>query len=377
MKIAIDALPVKSLHHGMGTYIYNLTKHFLSFATGHEFVIYKKPEVFTDLEKDNKPQVHYHNLHKNRNQRILWEYTSLPGLLQKEQIDIFWGPSNFLPSRKVCKYVVTIHDLSSFTYAHTYPWLRRQYYQYIIKQAVKRADLIITDSEFSRQDIINAFSVPEQAVKVIYCGIDDIFQSIELSDKLLQIRSKYGLPNEFIFTLGVIEPKKNTDRLIQAYAGLIQKHHDLPKLVIGGSKKYGWKNRKIFELVDRFKLKDSVIFTGFIEHVDLPVMYSIAKLFILPSLFEGFGLPVIEAMACGTPVITSNTSSLPEIAGDAAVLINPYDTAEISQAIIKVISDKTLQNEMRAKGLINAKRFSWSASARELLSVFEQVGTKQ
>lgn len=377
MKIAIDALPVKSLHHGMGTYIYNLLKNLAALNSGHEFIIYKKPEVFTDLEKNKNPQVQFRNIEKNRNQRVLWEYTALPGLLKKEGADIFWGPSNFLPLKKVCKYVVTVHDLSSFTYAQTYPFLRRQYYQYIIKQAIKRADFIITDSEFSRQDIIVKFSVPEKTVKVVYCGIDDCFQPVGKSDKLTQIRNKYNLPDQFIFTLGVIEPKKNTDRLIQAYAGLIQKHRDLPRLVIGGSKKYGWKNRKIYELMDRLKLKESVIFTGFVEHQDLPVMYSMAKLFILPSLFEGFGLPVIEAMACGTPVITSNTSSLPEISGDAAVLINPYDTAEIGQTIIKVISDGQLQTEMRAKGFENIQRFSWSVAAQQLLSVFEHVGTKR
>ncbi|MBS4015545.1 MAG: glycosyltransferase family 4 protein [Candidatus Latescibacteria bacterium] len=376
MKIAIDALPAKSLHHGMGTYIYNLLKNLISFNSGHEFIIYKKPEVFTDLEKDQNQQVQFRNIKKSRNQRVLWEYTTLPKLLQKEQVDIFWGPSNFLPLRKACKYVVTIHDLSSFTYADTYPYLRRKYYQYIIKQAVKRADLIVTDSEFSRQDIVNTFSIPAEEVKVISCGIDDIFQPIDCSDKHTQIKSKYKLPDDFIFTLGVIEPKKNTQRLVQAYTQLKNKHVDLPKLVVGGSKKYGWKNRRIFQLVDELKLKDSVIFTGFIEHQDLPVIYSTAKLFILPSLFEGFGLPVIEAMACGTPVITSNTSSLPEIAGDAAVLINPYDTEEIGQAIIKVISDQQLQTEMRAKGFKNVKRFSWQESAHELLDVFEQIGKK-
>lgn len=377
MKIAIDALPVKSLQHGMGTYIFNLLKEMAQLDQAHDFVVFKKPSVFTDLEKSQRFNIQFRNLSKGLARRVVWEYTTLPKLLQKEQVDIFWGPSNFLPLRKACKYVVTIHDLSSFTYAHTYPYLRRKYYQYIIKQAVKRADLIITDSEFSRQDIINTFSVLPEMVKKIYCGIDDIFRRIESLDAIAQVKSKYKLPDDFILTLGVIEPKKNTERLIRAYAQLRDKHNNVPKLVIGGSKKYGWNNRRIFELVETLVLKDAVNFTDFIEQKDLPVVYSAAKLFILPSLFEGFGLPVIEAMACGTPVITSKTSSLPEITGDAAVLINPYDTEEIGQAIIKVISDQQLQTEMRVKGFENVKRFSWQESAHELLCMFEQVGKKQ
>ncbi len=377
MKIVIDALPVKSLQHGMGTYIFNLLKEMAQLDQAHDFVVFKKPSVFTDLEKSQRFNIQFRNLLKGLARRVVWEYTTLPKLLQKEQVDIFWGPSNFLPLRKACKYVVTIHDLSSFTYAHTYPYLRRKYYQYIIKQAVKRADLIITDSEFSRQDIINTFSVLPEMVKKIYCGIDDIFRRIESLDAIAQVKSKYKLPDDFILTLGVIEPKKNTERLIRAYAQLRDKYNNVPKLVIGGSKKYGWNNRRIFELVETLVLKDAVNFTDFIEQKDLPVVYSAAKLFILPSLFEGFGLPVIEAMACGTPVITSKTSSLPEITGDAAVLINPYDTEEIGQAIIKVISDQQLQTEMRVKGFENVKRFSWQESAHELLCMFEQVGKKQ
>jgi glycosyltransferase involved in cell wall biosynthesis len=375
MKIAIDALTVKSLYHGMGIYITNLLKQMVSDST-HSFIIYNKCREFEVLSKNNE-KVELQNVKKSKVLRILWEYLNLPTLLKQEKVNVFWGPSNFLPLKKVCKYVVTIHDLSSFTHAQTYPFARRNYYQYIIRQAVKRADLIVTDSLSSQKDLTDFFSVPKDKIKVIYCGVDDMFQPLTSTSIISQVKEQYHLPSNFILTLGVLEPKKNTDRLIKAYAAAKKQYFNLPQLVIAGSIKYGWSNKNIFKLVKQYNLAKDVIFTGSIKHIDLPALYSTAKLFILPSLFEGFGLPVIEAMACGTPVITSNVSSLPEVAGDAGILINPYDTEAISQTMIKVLSDKTLQKDMRTKGFENVKRFSWKNSAKELIGLFEEVANKQ
>lgn len=376
MRIAIDTLSAKSLYHGMGIYIFNLLKHIMSIDNNNKFIIYKKPEVFSGLFLNDNDRVQIRNINKNRLARISWEYAMLPKILKKEKIDVFWGPSNFLPITKTCKYVVTIHDLSSFTYAQAYPWLRRKYYQYNIKQAVKRADFIITDSEFSKQDIIKYFRVPQEKIRVIYCGIDAFFKKVTANDTLEKVKKKYQLPDEFILTLSVLEPKKNTERLLQAYSQLIQQKKNLPKLVIGGSKKYGWKNEKIFLLVDALKLTNSIVFTDFIEYEDLVCIYSMAKLFILPSLYEGFGLPVVEAMACGTPVITSNTSSLPEVVGNAAVLVNPYNINDIANAIDIVLNDENKQKEMIKKGYENVKRFKWEKSAKELIAVFEEIYQK-
>lgn len=372
MKIAVDALTAKSFYHGMGIYIFNLLKRMIQVAEDHKFIVYKKPDVFSDFTITND-KVQINNIKGSRSLRILWEYTLLPASLKHEKVDVFWGPSNFLPPAKSCKFIVTIHDLSAFTYAQTYPFIRRRYYQYIISKATQRADFIITDSESSKQDLIKYFSIPDDKVIVIYCGIDEIFQPVESQDVILNVKQKYKLPAEFIFTLGVLEPKKNTERLIKAYARLKDTFKDIPHLVVGGSKKYGWKNEKIFQLVNSLKLNDLVLFTGAIDHKDLPVVYSAAELFVLPSLYEGFGLPVIEAMACGTPVVTSNTSSLPEIAGNAAVLVNPYNVLEIADVISLILYDENKKQEMIKNGFENIKRFNWEKAATELISVFEKV----
>ncbi|MEO0091183.1 MAG: glycosyltransferase family 1 protein [candidate division WOR-3 bacterium] len=370
MKIAIDALSAKSLYHGMGNYVFNLIQHLASISTSNHYTVFKRPGVFSDYKETN---VCFIEIGIPLTLRVFWEHLYLPSVLKKAQIDLFWGPSNFLPNRKVCRYVVTIHDLSSFIMPKTYSYLRRKYYQQIIYTSLRSADFIITDSESSKRDLLTYFNVAKDKIKVIYCGLNEIFLKSPSIESTRIVRNKYRLPDEYIFTLGVLEPKKNTQRLLWAYTQLKTSLKSLPPLLISGSRKYGWKNRSFFRMVKELNLIDSVIFTDFVEQKDLPSVYSCACLFVLPSLYEGFGLPVIEAMACGVPVITSNVSSLPEIAGNAAILVNPYDVNEIAQAIKNVLSNRQLQQEMREKGIENAKRFSWEKSAISLLEVFEQV----
>jgi glycosyltransferase involved in cell wall biosynthesis len=303
----------------------------------------------------------------------VWEYTGLPLSLKRENVEVFWGPCNFIPSIKVCKYIVTIHDLSAYIVAQSYPWLRRKYYQYLIRNAVKRADLIVAISQTTKNDLMKFFSLPEDKIKVIYNGFNSNFSVDNIQTNFSVLQEKYRLPKEYIFTLGVLEPKKNVERVIRAYHQLKQDTGALPALVIGGSKKYGWKNESLFRLVDLLKLNYDTVFTGSIEHDDLPAIYHNAQLFILPSLYEGFGLPVIEAMACGTPVITSNTSSLPEVSGNAAVLVDPYNISEIIGAMKLVLTNEMKRREMIEKGLENVKRFSWQKAAQAIIELFESV----
>ncbi|MCX7785255.1 MAG: glycosyltransferase family 4 protein [candidate division WOR-3 bacterium] len=370
MKIAIDALAAKSLYHGMGNYVFNIIKHLSRLSLSNHFLVFKRPNLFSEYNLTN---VCFKEIKLPLPLRILWEHLCLPSKLKKEEVDLFWGPSNFLPPRKVCLYVVTIHDLSSFTLPETYSYLRRRYYQEIITTSVRLSDFIITDSEASKRDMLTYFNMAKDKIRVIYCGLNEIFFNPPSQESWQVIKNKYHLPEEYLFTLGVLEPKKNTTRLLLAYAQLKNNLSFLPPLVIGGSRRYGWKNSSLFRMVKELCLTDSVIFTDFIEQNDLPLIYANARIFVFPSLYEGFGLPVIEAMACGVPVITSNTSSLPEIAGDAAIFVNPYDVNEISQAIKQVLTNEHLQNELREKGIENAKRFSWKNTASGVLEVLEKV----
>lgn len=347
----------------------------MGIAPKDRFLVYGRPDFLWRLRLSSRWELKSVQLSKGR--RVLWELTNLPIRLKEEMVDLFFNPCNFLPPVKVCKYVVTIHDIASFTFAHSYPPLRRFYYQYAIRNAIRVADRIITVSQSSKDDLVRWLSVPEEKIRVIHNGVSPLFCPITDEVVLRRVCEKYDLPEEFIFTLGVLEPKKNTEGVIRAYALMKGSFPNLPKLAIGGSKEFGWKNQRVFQLVKKEGLKDFVTFIGPIEYEDLPAVYSLAKLFIFPSFYEGFGLPVLEAMACGTPVITSNTSSLPEVAADAAVLVNPYRVEEIKRAMREVLQDEQLRVELREKGLARSKQFSWISAGHQVLEVLAEVGKRQ
>jgi glycosyltransferase involved in cell wall biosynthesis len=380
MYIAIDTLAAKSLHHGMGVYVFNLVNRLVKIGSEHKFLIYLTQNNSQYFNSSNNIKRVF--ITSNRLLRIAWENTLLPFALQREAVTLFWGPSNFLPNIKFCKYIGTIHDVTAIAFPKYLPILRRFHYKNSIKNAVRVADRIVGISKQIKNDLIQHLKVPEQKISVIPNGLDEKFlnQAKTPFNTVQQItpklKEKYSLPDSFIFTLGVLEPKKNFTNLVRAYAIIKSKitTEGLPKLVIGGSKKYGWQNQEFFKTVEDTNLKNEVIFTGKIEHEDLPFIYQTAKVFILPSIHEGFGLPVIEAMACGTPVITSNVSCLPEIAGDAAILVNPYDPKEIADALLLVLSNENQRKELIEKGRTNALRFSWDKTAQQLLQIFEEIG---
>ncbi|MCS7257873.1 MAG: glycosyltransferase family 4 protein [candidate division WOR-3 bacterium] len=366
MKIGIDGTAVKSRHHGIGNYFFSMVSALLNLDHKNKYLIWIRSGIKLPWSNSNI----LHKYVPSSALRIFWFNTFLPMEIYKYQLDIFWGTANALPLIKTTKFIVTIHDLSSFVIKETYPLLRRIYYQKIIENAVKKADIIITDSNFSRSSIINYFSLSSEKVKTIYLGVSPIFFTKPPPEHIYQVRKYYNLPNDYILTLSVLEPKKNIERLIQAYALLKSKYCNFPALVIAGSKKYGWLNRELFTLVYKSNLQNDVFFIDEVNYSDLPVIYHCAMLFVFPSLYEGFGLPVLEAMACGIPVITSNTSALSEISNNCAVLIDPYNVYSIAQAIETVIFDTEKRKVLGAKGQKNAERFSWDTAAKNLLEIF-------
>jgi glycosyltransferase involved in cell wall biosynthesis len=379
MYIAIDTLAAKSFHHGTGVYVFNLVNRLIKIGSEHNFLLYlTRQNVDYFINSNNTKRIF---ITSNRPFRIAWENLVLPFTLPKQGVSVFWGPTNFLPTVKFCGYVVTIHDMTAIAFPEYLPTVRRFHYRNSIINSCRFADRIITISEQLKNEIIQYLKVPEGKITVIYNGLDELFinqlktEQFAMKNISPQLKEKYSLPDSYIFTLSVLEPKKNISNLVRAYAQLKTKYqqNNLPKLVIGGSKEYGWRNREFFQTVEESKLQDKVIFSGMIDHKDLPAIYQAASLFVLPSIHEGFGLPVIEAMACGTPVVTSNTSCLPEIAGNAAILANPYDPNDIAQAIEQGLYNKDLRREMIQKGRINALRFSWDIAAEKILKVFEEV----
>ncbi|MEO0072517.1 MAG: glycosyltransferase family 1 protein [candidate division WOR-3 bacterium] len=373
MKIGIDGTAVKSRHHGVGNYFFSIVSALLDLDSKNKYLIWLRRGV--DLPRfDYNVYIRYVPYYSVF--RIFWFNFLLPLEIYDHKLDIFWGTANALPLIKTSKFVVTIHDLSSFFLKETYPLLRRIYYQKIITNAVRKADLIITDSDFSRSSILNYFSLSPEKVKTIYLGVLPVFFKKPSPREISRVKKIYNLPDNYILTLSVLEPKKNIERLIYAYSLLKSKYRDLPALVVAGSKKYGWINNKIFTLVQELKLEKDIRFPGEINHYDLPIIYHGAMLFVFPSLYEGFGLPVLEAMAAGIPVITSNTSSLSEIANGCAVLVDPYDVNNIEQAIETVIFDSEKRHMLSIKGKMNAQRFSWYNAAKSLLTIFSELKNK-
>ncbi len=308
--------------------------------------------------------------------RIIWTNWYLPPLLKRHKIDVYHGVCNFeLPLRNVCRSVVTIHDLVPLHFPHLVPRKHRLFFTLCMKRAARTADLIITDSHHSKQDIMQHLNVPEQKIRVIYLGYDPPSQNGYDEAALQDIMNKYHIRQPYLLFVGVIEPKKNLERLIEAYA-LLQQEDTAAKglqLVIAGGK--GWFTEQLYRNVQHIQGEHQIMFTGFVPDADLPYLYKGAEVFVFPSIYEGFGLPVLEAMSYNTPVVTSNTSSLPEIAGDAAVLVDPSSPASIAQGINSVLSDSAKRNLMRQAGRRQARQFSWQRTAEQTYKVYQEVFT--
>ena len=302
-------------------------------------------------------------------QRILWEQALLPLSVRRRSLDLLHGAVNVTPLFGLCPTVVTIHDLSFMRYPQAFPAMQRTYLRSQVRRSARRARHVIAVSRATRDDIVALFGVPPQRIAVVYNGVDDVFKPAE-PDLVEAFRRERELPPRFVLHLGTLEPRKNLVRLVQAFAQARQRlpGSDDLKLVLAGGK--GWDYDDIFAAVERERLQEQVIFPGYIADADLPWLYRAATVFAYPSLLEGFGLPVLEAMACGTPVITSSVSSLPEVAGDAALLIDPASVDALAGTLVRVLSDAALASEMRAKGLLQAGRFSWQRTASQTADVY-------
>jgi len=266
--------------------------------------------------------------------------------------------------------IVTVYDMISFI-ARWYKPISRSRVQSLIKISVQKAQKIITGSENSKRDIISILKLPEEKVKVIYIGIDDEFRPINDKGKVNSVKIKYGIDKGFILHVGSLQARKNIPRLIEAYSNLTTEILSRYQLVITGGK--SWKSEEIFTKVKQLNLENSIIFTDFVDSKDLPLLMNASTLLVFPSLYEGFGIPPLEAMACGTPVVASNTSSIPEVVGDAALLFDPYNIKEMTKAINRALTDVKLRNKLRKSGFERIKQFSWEKAARETLKIYKKV----
>jgi len=307
--------------------------------------------------------------------RIVWEQLLLPQVVRARHVDLLHGLAYALPLVCSCPTVVTIHDLTFYRFPETLRPSRRLYLRAATRSAVRRAERVIADSHQTKEELVHFLQVPGEKVDVVHSGVSDAFRPAP-ADEVARFRTERGLPPRFILFLGTLEPRKNIVSLLAAFA---QWREDPGpgagaqgvKLVVAGAK--GWYFEHIFKRAEELGLADELLFPGFLPEEELPWWYRAAECFVYPSLYEGFGLPVLEAMACGTPVITSSVSSLPEVAGSAAILVDPGDAVALADAIGRVLGDAALHADMRQAGLLQAKRFSWDRAARETAAVYRRA----
>jgi glycosyltransferase involved in cell wall biosynthesis len=297
----------------------------------------------------------------------------IPLALRREGVTLFHAPHYVLPPLVRCRSVVTIHDCIHLMFPQYLPnRLALRYAHTSIAMAARRATRILTVSESSKRDILRFVDVEPNKIDVIYNAYDERFGLEPREEDVVRVRERYQLHDEFVLYAGIVKPHKNLERLIEAFHLLHQRGLDHLKLVMIGDdiSKYAGLRRA----VHTHQLHKYVRFLGYLPEETLAVLYRLAGVFVFPSLYEGFGLPPLEAMASGTPVVTSNVSSLPEVAGDAAVLVDPLDPSAIADGIYRVLTDERLRRDLRRKGLARAAQFSWESSVRRVHEIYEEVG---
>jgi glycosyltransferase involved in cell wall biosynthesis len=299
--------------------------------------------------------------------RIFWEQCIAPFSIVRHRPDILLCPLNVVPLAAACPTVVTVHDLA-FMRLKTHRSSRRSYLSYMTRVSVKRSAHIIAVSDFTRNEVIEVLDTPAQRITAIPNGVD---RSMVAPDKasLAQWRAKNNLTEEFILFVGTLEPRKNLIGLIEAYAK-VRQTRQVPLVVVGAP---GWCFTPIYDAVRRLKLEEHVRFEGFVADHDLPFYYAAAAAFVYPSLYEGFGLPPLESMAIGTPVVTSNVASLPEVVGDAALLVPPHSTDALAAAMVRILCDEPLRARLRSAGITQANAFSWETCADAVLNVLKSA----
>jgi glycosyltransferase involved in cell wall biosynthesis len=308
---------------------------------------------------------------RDRHLAILWQRLRLPVPVEifTGRIDILHSPDFVLPPTLSARTVLTVHDLSFMRCPSCSSPALLSYLMRAVPRSVQRADVLLADSENTRQDLLELLDVAEDRIYVVYAGVEDRFVR-QGTAELERVLMRYKIEHPFILGLGTLQPRKNFGRLIRAYDHLRQ-HHVPHQLVIGGGR--GWLDGDIYEAIDTLGLRGLVRLIGFVDDDDLPALYSAAEVFAFPSLYEGFGIPVLEAMGCGTPVVTSSVSSLPEVAGDAALCVWPEDVEALANALWRVIDDSALRNELRKRGFEQVKRFTWPMAADTLLHIYARV----
>ena len=372
MRIGINALAAEN-RSGTGRYTTELVKRLARLDSRNEYVVFVHDDSplcsllkpFGNLHLQKQPR-------RSRLGRIWWEQRRLPAAIAKKRLDVFHAPAFVLPGRSAAATVATIHDLVFMRYPETFGYFRRNYFQWAIPRSAYRATRVIADSEATRRDLVDLLQVNPERITVIPLGVGEEFFEPAPPEAIEQARSLLRLPERYILTVGTIEPRKNLVRLIEAYAQTKQRlGRKCPALVLVGRK--GWKYDDVFARIADLDLGGDVIWSDFLNDDLVRAVYQHATLFVCLSLHEGFGLPLLEAMASGVAVVASNCSSMPEVVGDAGVLVDPLDSGAASDALVDLLKNEDRRVALAAQARRRACGFTWELTARQTLASYEEI----
>jgi glycosyltransferase involved in cell wall biosynthesis len=369
MRVAIDA---RKLHDfGIGTYIRNLLRHLARIDATTDYVLLCAP---ADMHVPPTLGPNFRAVLEPSPNYSIREQWHVPLVLRREKPDVYHAPHYVLPAAVMSPSVVTIHDCIHLMFPQYLPNRRAYLYaRAVMWAAARRADAILTVSEASKRDILRFFDVKPEKVVVVHNAIDERFWTPPAEEDVARVRERYQLQHGFVLYAGNIKPHKNLVRLIEAFDEIRRGDFEEMKLVIIGDEIS--KMPALRRAVHQHHLHKHVRFLGYVSDETLAILYRLAAAFVFPSIYEGFGLPPLEAMASGTPVVTSNVSSLPEVTGDAAVLVNPHDTGSIVAGVRRVLSDPAFADQLRQKGPVRAREFSWERSVAKTRDLYERVAT--
>jgi len=368
VKIAIDASTI-STQGGPRSYVLGLLDALLEIDRDNEYVVfYNDP-----CHKGRFPKAREIVLPgKNPLARLWREHVLLPRACRRERIELLHCPKSVIPFFSPgCPVVVTLHDLIPVKHPELEKRSAQLYWRIHIPWAAKRSDLVITISEWAKREIMEEYGVPEDRIAVVMQSFDPVMLEPQDPSAGRSVLVKYGIPPEYILYVGTIQPRKNLGTLIEAYHRLRLTMNDIPKLVIVGRK--GWLYDDLFARIKSLSLEESIIFTGFVPDDEIPYLFKGARLFVYLSLMEGFGRPPLESMASGVPVVTSNTTAIPEVVGDAGIAVPPTDVDTVAAAIARILNDPGYAAVLGQRGRERARLFSWEAAARKTLEIYRTV----
>jgi glycosyltransferase involved in cell wall biosynthesis len=365
--IGVDATPLLGERSGVGNYSARLLAAQLETEPEQEFLLYSN-RLLENLEpalaRAQKIPGYFPR------SRWLWMQMTLPKIIRQTNPDICHFTNALAPLWLNRPYVLSIHDATLFLYGRYHPRTRLLAIRLMLPLVVRRAAAIITVSHSARQDLQRILKIPEEKIHVVYEAAPKHFQQVTNPTELSRIQKKYNLPEQFLLYVGTLEPRKNLTRLVRAL-GRLKAQGQPQKLVMAGP--WGWSMDDFQQQIEELDLKESVQLLGYVPEEDLPGLYSLATIFVFPSLYEGFGLPPLEAMACGTPVLSSKNSSLAEICGDAAYLVDPRNEESLVEGLQRLLTDEPLRETLKESGSKRAAEFSWERAAKETTAVYNKV----